>query len=102
MKPVDPGHPLYSHFAELVDGALARRRAPSEPGVHAYLTDLLLRFLHADEVFAVRKEGRPVESVIELTAEADVLLNADSFGQERRIHRHIGDTILFWGALYPD
>lgn len=102
MKPVDRDHPLYGHFAQLVEDALARRRAPSSESVHAYLTDLLLRFLHSDDVFAVRREGRPIESVIEMTAEADVLLNADSFAQERRIHRHIGDTILFWGALYPD
>jgi hypothetical protein len=102
MKPVDPGHPLYGLFTELVGESLAERHLPADPGVDAYLVDLLVRFLHSDQVFAVQREGRPVLSVIELTAEADVRLNAASFERERQVHRHIGDTILFWGSLYPD
>jgi hypothetical protein len=102
MKPVDPGHPLHGLFAELVGDALSERRLPTDDPAHAYLVDLLIRFSHSDELFAVKRAGRPVESVIEMTAEADVRLNADSFEREREVHRHIGDTILFWGALYPD
>lgn len=102
MKPVDPGHPLYGLFGELVSDALVGRRLPTEPKVGSYLTDLLVRFIHSDEVFAVRRGGRPVESVIEMAAEGDVRLNAESFERERQVHRHIGDYILFWGGLYPD
>ena len=102
MKPVSPQHPLYGLFAELVSDSLAKLHAPAESQVHPYLTDLLVRFLHSDSVFAVRREGRPLQSVIEMAAEADVRLNADSFERERQVHRHIGDYILFWGALYPD
>ncbi len=102
MKPVNPEHPLYGLFAELVAGSLAERRLPTDPKVDAYLTQLLVRFIHSDEVFAVRRQGRPIESVIEMMAEADIRLNADSFERERQVHRHIGDYILFWGSLYPD
>jgi hypothetical protein len=89
-------------FAELVSGSLAERRLPTDPKVDAYLTSLLVRFIHSDAVFAVRRQGRKVESVIEMAAEADVRLNADSFERERQVHRHIGDFILFWSGLYPD
>jgi hypothetical protein len=102
MKPVNPKHPIYSHFAALVAEALSARRLPAESQVDSYLTDLLVRFIHSDEVYSVRRGGRPLESVIEMAAEGDVRLNADSFERERQVHRHIGDYILFWSALYPD
>lgn len=102
MKPVDPGHPLHGLFADLVGEALTDRRLPTDDLAHAYLVDLLIRFSHSDELFAIRRGGKAVESVIEMTAEADVRLNADSFEREREVHRHIGDTILFWGSIYPD
>jgi hypothetical protein len=102
MKPVSPQHPLYGLFAELVAGALERRKLPTDEGVDQYLTRLLVRFIHSDEVFAVKRGGRPVESVIEMAAEGDVRFNADSFERERQVHRHIGDYILFWSGVYPD
>ena len=102
MKPVSRDHPLYKHFAGLVADSLADRGLPTDPKVDHYLTQLLVRFIHSDEVFALRKQGRPVESVIEMAAEGDVRLNADSFERERQVHRHIGDYILFWSGLYPD
>jgi hypothetical protein len=102
VKPVDPGHPLYGLFSDLVGESLAERRLPAESHVDAYLVDLLVRFLHSDAIFAVRREGRPIQSVIEMTAEADVRLNAASFEREREVHRHIGDYILFFSGLYPD
>jgi hypothetical protein len=102
MKPVSSDHPLFALFSELVAGSLSERGIPADPGVDSYLTKLLLRFMHSDEVFALKRGGRPVESVIEMAAEGDVRLNAESFERERQVHQHIGDYILFWSGLYPD
>ena len=33
---------------------------------------------------------------------ADVRLGAQSFYQEREVHRHIGDFTLFWTGVYPE
>lgn len=57
MKPVSPEHPLYGLFSELVKCSLIERRLPADPHVDEYLTQLLVRFIHADEVFAVRSQG---------------------------------------------
>ena len=39
---------------------------------------------------------------IEMVAEGDIRLNADSFEREREVHKHIGDFILFWSGIYPE
>ena len=101
MKPISRDHDLYKVFSELVEGSLPEH-ASDAPEVQVYLTDLLARFVHTDGVFAIRKDGTPVKSVIEMVAEGDVRLNADSFEREREVHRHIGDYILFWSGVYPD
>lgn len=102
MQPVHPEHELYSHFSGLLHESASVHGLSGVPEVEAYIADLLVRFVHRDNVFAVRRDGRPLESVIEMSAEADIRLNADSFEREREVHRHIGDYILFWGSVYPD
>lgn len=102
MKPVSNDHPLSHLFAELVQKSVADRRLSGCKEIETYLTDLLVRFVHTDGVFAIRREGQPLNSVIEMVAEGDVRLNADSFERERQVHRHIGDYILFWSGVYPE
>lgn len=71
--------------------------------VELYLTALLGSFGRTDRVYAIRdKEGKPIRTVLEMLAEGDVLLNANSFEREREVHRHIGDYVLFWSGIYPD
>lgn len=102
MKPVSNDHPLSQLFAELVRESVANRRLVASREIESYLSDLLVRFVHTDGVFAISREGKPLKSVIEMVAEGDVRLNADSFERERQVHRHIGDYILFWSGIYPD
>ncbi len=102
MKPVSNDHPLSQLFADHVRESVAGRRLAGCTEIESYLTDLLVRFVHTDGVFAIRREGEPLNSVIEMLAEGDVRLNADSFERERQVHRHIGDYILFWSGVYPD
>lgn len=97
-------HPLKEFFRDALHESLTRRLG-IEPGddVQGYLVDMLVRFLHSDEIFDIRNAfGRPVESVVEMIEEGDVRFKADSFEREREVHRHIGDFLLFWSGLYPE
>ena len=73
------------------------------PEVEQYLVNLLTRFLHQDQLFAIRDaEGRRVTSVAEMLEYGDVRLRAESFKAERDVHRHVGDFLLFWSGLFPE
>ncbi|MDI9639676.1 hypothetical protein QPK87_04965 [Kamptonema cortianum] len=104
MKNISQNHPLRLLFAEQVhDQVVKHVQSSGLPQVEDYLVDLLLSFIHTERIFAVRDSvGKPISSVYEMLAEADVRLNADSFDRERAVHKHIGDYILFWSGVYPD
>ena len=73
------------------------------PEVEQYLVKLLVRFLHQDQLFAIRDaEGRHVTSVAEMLEYGDVRLRAPSFKAERDVHQHVGDFLLFWSGLFPE
>ncbi len=103
MDGIGDGHPLRVLFAEAIGEHLARH--VSSLGLESegeYLVGLLLDFMRTDRLYSVRDiDGRPVTSVIEMLAEGDVMLRADSFEREREVHRHIGDYILFWSGVHP-
>lgn len=101
---ISPNHPLYVLFADLVREQVATHISKQpEADVEAYLTELLVSFLHTDEIFRLRDaEGRPLNSIFEMLAEGDVRLNADSFDREREVHKYVGDYILFWSGVYPE
>lgn len=90
-------------FQDIVHRAVqAELPGGSLDDVEEYVTNLLVRFSSTQQVFAIRDSaGRPISSVYEMLAEADVLLNADSFDRERQVHKHIGDYILFWTSVNP-
>lgn len=103
MDKIDSAHPLNLLFQELVHEQYARHiDSKGDPQVEAYLTRLLVAFVRTEDVFAIRDaEGRPLRTVFEMLAEADVRLNATSFARERAVHKHIGDFLLFWSGVYP-
>jgi hypothetical protein len=69
----------------------------------SYLADMLVRLMATDRLYGVRDEqGRPLESVMEMLEYGDVRLKANSFDQEREVHRHIGDFLLFWCGFFPE
>ena len=99
--PIANDHPIRQYLAEIVDSALTEFEDRSD--VRAYLTDLLVRFMHQDGVYSVRdSKGRRVESVADMLVEGDVRLKADSFDREREVHRHVGDFLLFWTGMFPE
>src|ERR1043166_1610965 len=97
-------HPLRAFFVDALDESLNHRLGIDEgEDVKEYLVGMLLRFLNNDGIYDIRNaQGRRVESVTEMVAEADVRLNADSFDREREVHKHIGDFLLFWSGVFPE
>ncbi|MCU0315425.1 MAG: hypothetical protein MUC92_02405 [Fimbriimonadaceae bacterium] len=104
MKPkISPNHPLVVHFREIVhDQVVTHVSSKDQDDVTSYLTDLLVSFLTTEGVFALRDGDGTHQTIIEMMAAADVRLGANSFLQEREVHKHIGDFILFWSGIHPE
>jgi hypothetical protein len=101
---ISENHPLRDFFFEALCDALYLRLGldPAED-VERYLVDMLTGFLHEDAIYRIRDSaGRRVDSVVEMLAEGDVRLNADSFEREREVHKHVGDFLLFWSGVFPE
>ena len=94
---------LQELFGELVERAFALSLRWDDRQVMRYLTRLLTEFAHIDSLYRLRDlNGRPLREVAEMLYYADVRLGAQSFYQEREVHRHIGDFTLFWAGVYPE
>ena len=104
MEGVGSNHPIRSFFSEIVHDSLsARLGLKGVDAIEAYLTNMLIKFIHDDQIYALRDlDGRPLRDVVAMLEEGDVCLNADSFDRERQVHQHIGDFALFWAGLYPE
>ncbi len=94
---------LQQFFADAVGEVIAQHVAShGMDDVTAYLGGLLAAFAQTDRMFGLHDaEGKPLRSVIEMIAAGDVRLNAQSFEQERTVHKHLADYILFWSGVYP-
>jgi hypothetical protein len=99
---INDDHPIRRYFAVEIHNALLRVGL-SEQDVEAYLSHMLVQFLHRDEIYSIRDSaGHRLESVVDMLAEGDMRLNANSFDRERQVHKHIGDFLLFWSGLFPE
>lgn len=94
-------HPLRTLFAGLTEHAFVAQMGIADPPLVDYITDLLARFLHIDQVFRLRDSaGRPISELALMAMEAEKLPAA---GRTRReYHRHIGDFALYYSGLFPE
>jgi hypothetical protein len=91
-------HPLRRLFTELV-----WREIPADQEVAAYVADLLIDFVHADQLYRIRNaRGKRLEEVGEMLVESNPLLDARSFSREREVRKHIGDYTLFLTGMFPE
>lgn len=61
---VSRGHPLFRLLAELTRRNFAVNLGWSDPEVIAYLTDVLVDFVHVDRLFRIRDaRGRRIQAV---------------------------------------
>ena len=94
-------HPLRRMFAGLAEHAFFSQLGVADPPLIDYLSSLLTRFIHHDEVYRLRGDsGRPLTELAEMVVEAEKL---PAGGRVRReYYRHIGDFALFWTGLFPE
>lgn len=98
---VSDEHPLREFFRGLVHASLHVKLGLEDQDVEDYLAGLVTEYSHADaSVLHVR--GNRIEDLVQMFAEADIRLNADSFDAERAVYKHIGDYVLFWAGMYPE
>jgi len=96
-----PEHPLRRMFAGLAEHAFFSHLGVADPPLIDYLSSLLTRFIHNDDVYRLRgNAGRPLTELTEMVIEAEQL---PAGGRTRRdYYRHIGDFALFWTGVYPE
>ena len=96
-----PGHPLRRMFAGITEHAFLTTLGVADPPLIDYLSLLLSRFVHADDVYRLRDAGgRRLGELTDMVIEAEKL---PAEGRTRReYHRHIGDFALFWTGVFPE
>ncbi len=96
-------HPLRDLFQELVCDAFHQTIGLAQPSVSIYLADLLTEFAHMDNLYQMGslKSGQ-LREVVETLNKIWDEPPLDRPGQERALHKHIGDFTLFWAGIYPE
>ncbi|HMS82902.1 MAG TPA: hypothetical protein PKD12_04570 [Nitrospira sp.] len=96
-------HPLRQLFGALTEKSFTEHLGWPDAKVTTYVTNLLVDFTHTDQLYKIRnKDNQPVDTVVDLLFESEVLLEAQSLDRERDVHRHIGDFTLFMAGLFPE
>ena len=94
MVSLKPDHPLRRLFAGLTEQTFIDTLGLGDPPLIDYLSELLSRFIHMDDIFRLKSAGgKRLEEVVEMVIEAEAL---PAEGRTRReFHRHVGDFTLF-------
>ena len=91
-------HPLRRFFSGITEHTFMETLGVGDPGLVDYLSIMLARFIHMDEV-ARPGHGQSMEQVADMLQEAQALPPGAT---SREVHRHIGDFTLFWTGVYPE
>ncbi len=101
--PVPPRHPLRQLFGALTEKSFTEHLGWPDLNVTSYVSNLLVEFTHTDQLYKIRdQDDKPVDTVVDLLFESEVLFGAQSLDRERDVHRHIGDFTLFMAGLFPE
>ncbi|HEY7129443.1 MAG TPA: hypothetical protein VH332_07205, partial [Nitrospira sp.] len=72
-------HPLRQLFSALTEKTFTEHLGWPDLNVTTYVTNLLVEFTHTDRLFKVKnRQGEPVDTVVDLLFESEVLLEAQS------------------------
>jgi hypothetical protein len=99
MRLDNRGEILRRFFTGLTEYAFHARLGVADPPLVDYLAELLVRFVHSDQLYPVRTvRGQRLVQVADMLVEAQ-----HREGPARQqVHRHIGDFTLFWTGVYPE
>ena len=90
---------LRRFFSGVTEYAFCTEIGVVDPPLIDYLSEMLVRFVHNEEIYSVRNvRGKRLDQVADMLAEAQQRRGP----ARRQVHRHIGDFILFWTGLYPE
>lgn len=95
---------LRAYFERLLSESLHQKMGMAAmPRVETYLVDLMTGFLREDRMFPIKSaDGERVTRVTDMLEYGDIRLKATSFDQERQVHRHIGNLMLFCSGMFPE
>lgn len=86
-------------FAGVTEFVFHTRLGVTDPPLVDYVSQLLTRFLHSENIYAVRDvRGSRLTQVVDMLEEASRRQGPAKW----QLHRHIGDFTLFWTGLYPE
>lgn len=96
-------HPLRQLFGALTEKSFTEHLGWPDLNVTTYVSNLLVDFTRTDQLYKIKtRQDKPVETVVDLLFESEVLLDAQSMDRERDVHQHIGDFTLFMAGLFPE
>lgn len=96
-----PEHPLRRLFAGYTEQTFFSRFGIADPPLVDYLSAMLTRFVHCDEIYRLHgSNGRPITEIALMLHEANSL--PEGGRTQREFYRHIGDVSLFWTGLFPE
>ena len=85
---------LRSFFAGLIENIFASEMGVCNPQVSRYFTNLLTSYIHVDDLFPFKKNGR----IISLAT----LISREQKANHKKYYRYAGDFTIFWAGLYPE
>jgi len=101
--PISPRHPLRQLFGALTEKSFTEHLGWPDPNITTYVSNLLVDFTQTDELYRIKnRHNEPIDTVVDLLFESEVMLEAQSLDRERDVHRHIGDFTLFMAGLFPE
>jgi hypothetical protein len=94
-------HPIHRMFSGLAEHTFHSRLGIADPSLVDYVSKLLSRFIHTDEIHRLRgAAGTALTELNCMVAEAESM--PESGRTRREYYRHIGDISLFWSGLFPE
>jgi len=102
-REISENHPLRLLFRGLTERNLMGKVGLADIEVVRYVSDLLTRFAHVDNLYKIRdSRGKRLEDVGEMLLESNPILSSSSLNREREVRRHIGDYTLFFTGMFPE
>jgi len=97
-REIPEGHPLRQLFQKLTESSL-ESTGLRDVELTVYISDLLIRFVHTDNLYKLRNAAG--ERLVYIV---DMLLAASEgdFQRKREVRKHIGDYSLFILGLFPE